>query len=372
MGLIDVLQNAPEHVRELGTQRKFHRRTIPGAAPGTLVSDTSKHKTQMRLMIYGGGEVIEHPLIEISKIPEPTPGHVMWLDVSGLADADVIGAIGKKFRLHPLALEDVLHIHQRAKTEEYPEFLFIVARMLQPDGNGGSEQVSMFLGKNFVITFQEDPGDCFDVIRERIRKNGQIRGRGPDYLVYGLLDSIIDAYFPRFERIGAELDEIDDSLTRKPNRTHLSELHEIRRHLIQLRKLLWQHRDSLNTLVRQETMFVRPETQIYLRDTLDHVVQLIDVSETDRDSCTGLQELYLSELSQKTNDVVKVLTLFSTVFMPMTFIAGVYGMNFRTEISPMNMPELDWYYGYPFSLALMFGTGFLMLIFFWWRGWFRR
>lgn len=369
MGLFQSFRKVPQRVMRLAG-RKFHRRTEPGAAPGTLVSDKSKHRTQFRIMMYGNGKLDERELSRPEEIPEPVAEQVLWVDVNGLADADVIEAIGKKFNLHPLALEDVVHIHQRAKAEEYNDFLFVVARMLYVDRLLASEQVSIFIGRNFVITFQEDPGDCFNSIRERIRQNGRIHSRGADYLAYGLLDAIIDAYFPRMEKIGSQLDEIDEEITLGRGRVYLGQLHEIRRELIQIRKLLWQHRDALNALLRQENHLISHETQIYLRDCLDHVVQLMDVSETDRDSCIGLQELYLTDLGQRTNDVMKVLTLLSTLFMPMTFIAGVYGMNFNTQISRWNMPELNWYYGYPFSLILMAATGALLMGYFWSRGWF--
>jgi len=372
VSLSERLGAAHRKVLKFANGRKFHRRTLPGSEPGVLVSDQSKHPTTFRIMVYGEGELVEKSLDRPDQIPNPRQGQVLWVDVTGLANADVIEAIGNRFNLHSLALEDVLHIHQRAKTEEYTETLFVVARMLYPNQIRHSEQVSLFLGKNFVITFQEDPGDCFNSLRERIRQKGRIQTRSADYLLYGLLDAIIDAYFPQLERIGAELDEIDVQITANHGRYHLGRLHEIRRELIALRKLLWQHRDALNALVRQESELITNETQIYLRDCLDHVVQLMDVSENDRDSCIGLQDLYLTELGQRTNDIMRVLTLFSSLFLPMTFIAGVYGMNFNTQSSPYNLPELNWYYGYPFSLALMGLTGILLMALFWFRGWFHR
>ncbi len=372
MGLVQRVSNVPRSVMQLAQRRKFHRRTSPGAAPGTLVSDSTKHPTRFGFMLYGDGELIEKRLKRVEDIPHPRSGQVLWLDVNGLADAKVIEAIGQRFGLHPLALEDVLHIHQRAKAEEYPDYLFIVARMLQDNSPQITEQVSIFLGSNYVITLQEDPGDCFDIIRQRIRQKGRIQSRGADYLVYGLLDAIIDAYFPRLEKIGAEIDRIDEEITKEGGRAHTARLHEIRRELVLLRKILWQHRDALGSLVRQDTPLISPESQIYLRDCLDHIVQLMDASDTDRESCIGLQELYLAELSQRTNDIMRVLTLMSTLFMPMTFIAGVYGMNFHPDTSPWNMPELNWYYGYPFSLLLMGLCGIGMMTFFWIRGWFHR
>lgn len=372
MSLWGRVSAVQKKVRTLAERRKFHRRTSPGAAPGTLVSDRTKHPTTFRVMVYGDGEVIEKPLENISEIPVPRPNQVLWLDVSGLADAELIEAVGQRFQLHPLALEDVLHIHQRAKADDYDHYLFVVARMLYENRHMASEQVSLFIGRNYVITFQEDPGDCFDMIRSRIRQKGRIQSRGADYLAYGLLDAIIDAYFPRLEKIGTELDEIDAAITVDHGRSHLGRLYELRRELVMLRKLLWQHRDALNAMIRQDSELISHETQIYLRDCLDHIGQLMDVTETDRESCIGLQELYLTELGQRTNDIMRVLTLFSSLFMPMTFIAGVYGMNFNTQVSPWNMPELNWYFGYPLSLLVMGVTGGLMMFYFWSRGWFHR
>ncbi|WP_437227490.1 magnesium/cobalt transporter CorA [Planctomicrobium sp. SH661] len=372
MSLSQRVGNVQRTVMNLARRRKFHRRTSPGAPPGTLVSDKTKQHTHFRMMLYGDGTFVEQPLDSVAQIPQPGPNQVLWLDVAGLADADVIEAIGQRFGLHPLALEDVLHIHQRAKTEEYNDHLFIVARMLYENQPLESEQVSLFLGSNFVVTFQEDPGDCFDSLRVRIRQKARIQSRGADYLAYGILDAIIDAYFPRLEKIGSQLDEIDEAMTTDQGRAYLGRLHDIRRELILLKKLLWQHRDSLSSMLRLENELISPETHIYLRDCLDHVVQLMDVSETDRESCLGLQELYLAELSQRTNDIMRLLTLLSTFFMPMTLIAGIYGMNFNPEASPWNMPELNWYYGYPFSLALMAAVGGVLMALFWTRGWFQR
>lgn len=352
--------------------QRFHRRTAPGEAPGTLVSDATKHQTRLHVVVYDTSTVNDRAVEQVESLPELRPGQILWLDVIGLADARVVEAVGKKFGLHSLALEDVLHVHQRSKAEEYSDNIYFVGRMISGADVLESEQLSLFLGRNFVITFQERPGDCFNAIRERLHRNGRIRERGADYLMYSMIDAVIDAYFPRLEKIGLELDDIDGKIAVARNRGAMNQLHEIRRDLILLRKLLWQHREALNTLVRLEHQLISRETQIYLRDCLDHVVQLMDVSETDRESCLGLQELILAEIGQRTNDIMRVLTLIATVFMPLSFIVGLYGMNFDRTASPWNMPELGWYYGYPLSLiemALIFGV---MMYFFWRRGWFQR
>jgi magnesium transporter len=361
-----------ERIHKRPPRRKFQRRTTPGTAPGTLVSDPARSKTTLHVILYDTQALAEEAQIDLRGVPEPQAEQVLWLDVVGLADAHVIEAIGKRFGLHGLALEDVLHVHQRAKAEEYAGSLFIVARMLASGDMQSSEQLSLFLGKNFVITFQERPGDCFDAVRERLRQSGRARGRSADYLAYALIDAIIDAYFPTLEQLGAQLDELDDHIFRARGVTLFNQLHGIRRDLIQLRKLLWQHREALNTLVRSDSPLIAADTQIYLRDCLDHVVQLMDVVETDRETCISMQELYLAEISQRTNDVMRVLTLIATIFMPLSFLVGVYGMNFDSSVSPWNMPETKWYYGYPLSLLLMAAVAGTMLHYFWRRGWFQR
>lgn len=362
--------------RKLVKKRKpkvFHRRTPPGTAPGTLKSDQSKAAAAITLIEYGGTFLREQALESISELDMAgTDGHVYWIDVVGLGDARIVEAIGRKFDLHPLALEDVVHVHQRAKTEEYEQNLFIVARMLDQNDGLDSEQVSLFLGKNFVITFQQRPGDCFEPVRQRIRQHGRIQTKGADYLAYALLDAIIDAYFPRVERYGSKLDELEERLWHDPRHDLLGDLHEIRRDLLQLRKLLWQHREAVNALTRRELPLIDAATQPYLRDCYDHIIQLMDVTETFREFCTNLQELQLAEIGLRTNDVMKVLTLIATIFMPMSFVAGVYGMNFDPEASPWNMPELAWTFGYPFALGIMAAIAGGMLTYFWRKGWLSR
>ncbi|MCL4152726.1 UNVERIFIED_CONTAM: hypothetical protein GTU68_000124, partial [Idotea baltica] len=280
-----------------------------------------------------------------------------------------IEEIGKRFDLHPLALEDAIHVHQRPKTEDYDSHLFIVARMLLPDEISITEQVSIFLGKNVVVTLQERDGDCFEAVRERIRQHSRIRDKDADYLAYALLDAIIDNYFPRIEEYRERLESLEDKLIKPNSNIAMNELHEIRRDLRHLRKLLWQHREATNSLLRLEHPLVNKETSLYIRDCHDHCVQLLDVTESYREYCTDLRDLYLAEVSMRTNDVMKVLTLIATIFMPMSFIAGLYGMNFDHNVSPYNMPETAWFYGYPFAIGLMSIIGFSLLYFFYRKGW---
>lgn len=368
--------SGPMSRRKLAKPRKtrvFHRRTPPGTAPGTVRSDQATAAVTITLIEYGGQHLSERKLNSIADLNiSKTDSRVYWIDVVGLGNAAVIEAIGRRFDLHPLALEDVVHVHQRAKAEEYETALFIVARMLDQSERLQSEQVSLFLGSNFVITFQQHPGDCFDPVRQRIRQFGRIQTKGADYLAYALLDAIIDAYFPRVEEYGARLDELEERIWTSQRHGLLNELHEIRRDLLQLRKLLWQHREAVNALIRRELPLIAASTQPYLRDCYDHIIQLMDVTETFREFCTNLQELQLAEIGLRTNDVMKVLTLIATIFMPMSFVAGVYGMNFDPEVSGWNMPELGWRMGYPFALSIMAAIAGGMVTFFWFRGWLSR
>ncbi|MCA8998479.1 MAG: magnesium/cobalt transporter CorA [Planctomycetaceae bacterium] len=350
-------------------RKRFKHRTKPGTAPGTLVGERSNSPTQIRMFRYDETNLEEREISVTESLPRPSQEKVLWLDVVGLGDVNVIERLGQHFGIHPLALEDIVHVHQRPKTDDYDESLFIVVRMPREETILETEQLSVILGQGFVITFQQFEGDTFDGVRTRIREKARIRNRKADYLAYALLDSVIDSYFPKLEYYGSRLDELDEAVTEAPNSRSLSGLHKIRRDLIHVRKLMWHHREAINALVRTERDLISKETQTYLRDCLDHVVQLMDVAENDRDSCLSLQELYLSEIGQRTNEQMKTLTLIATIFMPMSFVAGLYGMNFDPHASPWNMPELEWAYGYPFALGLMVTLGTGMLLYFLSRGW---
>ncbi|MBU0800615.1 MAG: magnesium/cobalt transporter CorA, partial [Alphaproteobacteria bacterium] len=270
-----------------------------------------------------------------------------------LADTQLIQDMGDLFGLHPLALEDVVNTHQRSKADSYEGNLFIVARMVTPrDGALVLEQVSLFLGKNFVLSFQERPGDCFDPVRERIRKGGRrVRLSQTDYLAYALLDALVDSYFPLLESFGDKLDQLEDQIVDGERADMMTDIHEIKRTLHGLRHVIWPLRDALGA-VATDHQLVRDETRIFLRDCQDHVMQQLDILENYRERAAGLTDLYLSVLSLKTNAVMKVLTVIATIFMPLTFLVGVYGMNFNTAL-PGNMPELNWPYAYPVLWLMM-------------------
>ena len=320
----------------------------------------------MQVMAYGPAEFVEQDIPSADAIA-PFLGQwpVVWLNVDGLGDAEAIRRFGEIFGIHPLALEDVINVHQRPKVEPYEKYLFIVMHMLLTGEKLDTEQLSLFLGSNFVLTFQEQPGgDCFAPIRERIRKNhGRIRAAGPDYLVYSLLDAVVDNYFPILERAGERLETVEQEVVTQPRNETLARIQAIKRDLLLLRRAVWPMREALNSLLRDDTPFIARETRTYLRDCYDHSVRIIDILETDRETSFGLLETYLSSVSNRMNEIIKVLTIITTIFMPLTFIAGIYGMNFA------HMPELNWPWAYPLVMGLMAAIAAAMLVYFRRKGW---
>jgi magnesium transporter len=317
-------------------------------------------------MAYGPGEFTEQQI----QSPEALASFigkwpVLWINVDGLGDAEAIRKIGEIFGIHPLALEDVIHAQQRPKVEPYENYLFIIMQMLLTGDVLDMEQLSLFLGKNFVLTFQERPGgDCFPLVRDRIRRNhARIRGAGADHLAYALVDAVVDYYFPLLERYGERLETVEDEVVARPSGRTVANIHRVKRDLLMLRRTAWPMREAINSLVRDESPFIARETRTYLRDCYDHAVRIIDILETDRETAFGLLETYLSATSNRMNEVIKVLTVITTIFMPLTFIAGIYGMNF------MHMPELSRPWGYPAVLASMAAIGLGMLFYFRRKGW---
>jgi magnesium transporter len=296
---------------------------------------------------------------------------VLWVHVEGLGDARVIARLGSLFDLHQLALEDVLHTHQRPKVELYAESVFVVGRPLTLNDRLESEQMSLFLGRQFVVSFQERRGvGPDDPVRERIRQGaGRIRSEGADFLAYALMDAVIDGFFPILERYGERLDALEEGLLVRPDPALVGRIHEAKRDLLAARRSVWPLRDALSALYREPSAFIGDEVRVYLRDCHDHVIQIIDVVETYREVALGMTDLYLSSLSNRMNEIMKVLTIISTLFIPLSFIASLYGMNFDTEASALNMPELGWPWGYPFALGLMGLTALALLAFFRWKGW---
>jgi magnesium transporter len=323
-------------------------------------------------MAYGPDDMVEQSISHLQQLQDfLDKWPVLWIEVEGLGDAETIRALGELLGLHRLALEDVLNTHQRPKIEQYPGYYFIVSQMVTLGEHLETEQLSLFLGKNFVLTFQEGkPGDSLGSIRERVRQQrSRIRESGLDYLAYALLDAVVDGYFPILEQYGEQLEHLEDEIVSRPSGDIVARIHEIRRNLLTLRRAIWPQREIFNALLREETPLVTSETRLHLRDCYDHTAQLIDLIETYRELGADLTDVYLSSVSNRTNEIMRVLTVIATIFIPLTFIAGVYGMNFNSSVSPWNMPELNWFWGYPFVLMLMFAMTVAQLLFFRKKGW---
>jgi magnesium transporter len=360
------------HAPQTRKPRSRRRRTPPGAPPGTLLADPNSPHPTIRILAYGPDDLIEQEVNnpqQVRNFLDKWP--VLWVDVEGLGHAETISELGEIFAIHRLALEDVLNVHQRPKVEPYGDYHFIVTRMARFNGRVETEQLTLFLGENFVLTFQEgQPGDCLEMIRERIRqRRGRIREAGLDYLAYALLDAVVDGYFPILEEYGERLETLEDEIVTQPSSDTVARIHEIRRDLLTVRRAMWPQREMFNALLREELEMVTNETRLYLRDCYDHTTQIIDLVETYRELGADLTDVYLSSISNRTNEIMRVLTVIATIFIPLTFIAGVYGMNFNTSASPLNMPELNWFLGYPLVLLLMFGIAIGQLAFFRTRGW---
>jgi len=354
----EVLSNEPE----------------PGAPPGTLVVEDGE-RPQIYLIDYAVDAISEKWMDSVDEcIPYLTDDlpSITWIDVQGIGHKPTFERLGEIFSIHPLALEDVVNVPQRPKSDVYPGQHVIICRMAQPDKSGElmTEQVAIVFGKGFVLTVQEEPNaDVFEPVRQRIRKGRNLmRTGGADYLAYALFDAIIDGFYPVLERLGDRLDEIElDALKGRGDTAH--QIHDVKRDLLLLRRAIWPQRELANSLLRDGSPHIQENTRFYLRDTYDHAVQVMDMVETFREIASGLMDLYLSGVSNRMNEIMKVLTIISTIFLPLTFIAGVYGMNFDTHVSRWNMPELEWDYGYPMSIGLMLLSVIGLFIFYWRKGW---
>jgi len=349
-----------------------------GSIPGTLRLPKDASPTEIILIDYNEAErtrlQLEKPEDCIRYLDTES---VSWMDVLGLGSEDILRRLGKVFKLHPLVLEDIVNVPQRPKVEDYENQLLIISQMvLLKENTTGfwNEQVSFVLGKHYLLTVQEEPTrDCFQAVRDRIRSGkGIIRKQGADYLTYTLIDSIIDGFFPVLEAYGERIEELEDEVVTNPTRRTIEKIYQIRRELLALRRAIWPQRDAINALIRDGSDLISPEVRVYLRDCYDHAVQVMDMVETYRELTSGLMDVYLSSVGNKMNEIMKLLTVISSIFIPLTFVAGIYGMNFNTEKSPVNMPELNWYWGYPLCLALMFSIAGGLVYFFWRRGWFEN
>jgi magnesium transporter len=360
----------------------FKRYSIPGSSPATLTPPEGRAgiASEIRLTEYNLKSCDETVLRSAAELPDNTDcsdGKFRWIELNGLGDIDALRAIGEKYGLHPLALEDVLNIGQRPKMELYEGHIFVVVQMIYRDDADRlcAEQVSMFMCKNLLISVQEEPVlDVFSPVRERLRiGRGSIRKLGSDYLAYALLDSIIDHIFPVLEAIGDGIEELEEEIMEKPTRTAAARLHDYKRMLMHLRRFTWPDRDVISSLLHDESGFVKKPTKVFLRDCYDHTVQIMDLIESYRDVVSGLMEMYHSVLGIRTTEIMRVLTVISSIFIPLTFVAGVYGMNFAREADgkelPLNMPELYWPHGYVGCLLLMAGIAIGQILFFRRKGW---
>jgi magnesium transporter len=342
-----------------------------GLAPGTLLhlGERKVEEIRIRVMDYDEKHLKE---VELKMIEEASPFKetptVTWINVDGLHQVGVLEKIGQCFGLHPLVLEDILNTDHRPKMEDLGDYIYIVLKMIHYHDKSNeieTEQVSLILGQSFVISFQEREGDIFNPVRERIRTSrGQIRRGGPDYLAYALMDTLVDNYFIVLEKLGERIEVLEEKLVANPTRHVLHLIHDLKRSMIFLRKSVWPLRELVNGLERGESPLIRPSTKMYLRDVYDHTIHIIDTVETYRDLMSGMLDIYLSSVSNRLNEVMKVLTIIATIFIPLTFIVGVYGMNFK------NMPELEWRWGYLAVWSLMIVIGFSMAAFFKKRKWF--
>lgn len=354
--------------------RYYHRkRHIPGTAPGTLTAAKDATKPVISLVAFDENDIVEQQLESADRIRDWLGKYpVMWLNVDGLGDAETIRVIGEIFGLHTLALEDTINVHQRPKTEDYTTNIYTVCRMANETAGVDLdlEQISIFIGKNFVISFQEEPGDCWNPVRDRIRRGGKRqRMAHPDYLAYTLLDAVIDDYFPLLEKFGDRLDDLEEQALNRPDKTIMVEIQSAKRILHTIRHAVWPMRESIGQIMEQDNL-VSDDTRVFLRDTQDHVIQLLDIVENYRERVSGLMDIYLSSLSNRMNEVIRVLAVISTIFMPLTFIVGIYGMNFNTAVSSYNMPELNHPYGYPVTMLVMGLIALGMILAFAKAGWF--
>lgn len=343
----------------------------PYAPPGTLIPLPNAAHSDIQVFAYGPSDFYEASIsdpAEIAAYREKWP--VTWINVNGLGNIGTIQELGRIFGLHGLALEDVLTLQQRPKAEQYGDHLFLVVRMLESGPGIETEQLSIFTGPGFVLTLQEHPGDCLDPIRKRIREGrGNVRTMEADYLAYCLLDAVIDAYFPALDTLSDRIDDIEVEVLDCPTADTVAQIHQFKRNLLAMRRAVAPLREAVNTMLRDAGPLLSDTTRVHLRDCYDHIIHIVEMVDTYREIIGGLLDIYLSSVSNRMNEIMKVLTIIATIFIPLSFFVGIYGMNFDPDASPLNMPELDWYWGYPAAWAVMILAVAGQLVFFWKQGW---
>jgi len=361
----------PFRLATAATQLLFRKRHPPvGSMPGTLVTQPDAEPPVIRLIHYGP-DFLEERVIEDPEALGAVIGAegVSWIDVQGLGDEAVLRKIGEVLDLHPLALEDAVNVPQRPKSEPYDVQHLFIARMLSVGDRADldTEQVSLFIGTSYLLTFQERAGDVFDPVRKRIRAGrGPIRRMGPDYLAYALIDTVIDACYPLVEAIGERLYRLEESILERPTPRGLRQVHAMRRNLLLVHRAVWPQREAVGQLARSPLPNLSAEVRAYFRDTDGHIAQIMELADSLREVAVGLTEIFMTQVSHRTNEIMKMLTLMASIFIPLTFIAGIYGMNFE------NMPELSARLGYPVVLAMMVTVAAGMIAYFRRRGWISR
>lgn len=364
------------------TKRRQERITAEFNMPGRFDVVSGTHDALgimpvISVIAYGPDGFVEKQVTDMSELIVLFANWpVTWVNVDPVVQGPqarlVIEKFASIFNLHELVVDDIVNVHQRSKVEEYEEHLFVVTRMLIDKDDVETEQLSLFLGKNFVLTFREVPKDCLDPVREKIRKGrGRVRQEKADYLMYAIIDAVVDSYFPLLTRIADRIDDIEDNVLEKYEEDTPSEMYQIRRDVLSIRRAIWPAREALNSLIRDTMPLVSDTTRVYLRDCHDHSVRIIDLLEMYREVCSALMEVHYTRASNRLNEVMKSLTLITTLFIPPTLIAGIYGMNFNTTVSPLNMPELNWYFGYPAAIFMMIAVTLAVLIFLNYKGWLR-
>lgn len=341
-----------------------------GLAPGTpvFVGQQRTHETTLDIIDYGEDHVVEREDVEIDECVRllQKPG-VTWINVNGIHETKLVETLGERFGLHPLTIEDIVNTTQRPKMEEFDEYIFVVIRMLHyinGDDEIASEQVSLIVGDEFVISFQERSEDVFESVRARIRNSkGRVRRLKADYLAYTLMDCVVDGYFSILEKLGERIETLEDEIVENPAQDTMQRIHILKRELLHVRKSVWPLREEIAAILRTETPIIQESTYAYLRDVHDHAIRVIDTVETYRDALMGMHDTYLTVVSNRMNEVMKLLTIIATIFIPLTFIVGVYGMNFHY------MPELDWRFGYFSILGVMAFIAFGMLMYFRKKDW---
>lgn len=340
-----------------------------GQAPGTLVHVGEPHSesASLTLLRYSQDHYSEQILPHVADLDRKAhPEQVLWCQVNGVHDATVVQALGELFELHPLVMEDILNTDQRPKLEIHEHYLYIVVKTLEFDtetSEARSEQISLVLGDGFLLSFQEGSSTLFQGVRDRLKTGRRLRSLHADYLAYTLIDTLVDNYFVLLEKFGDNVELLEEELLSSPNPTTLAKIHHYKREMLLLRKVVWPLREVLVSLSRDESELVSRETQVYIRDVYDHTIHIMDSIDTIRDLLAGMLDLYISSVSNHMNEIMKVLTIFASIFMPLTFIAGVYGMNFQ------HMPELSMRWGYPIALGVMITIGASLALYFRWKKW---